>query len=196
MAEDQEMTAPQSNGTKEIGINKPTKFDGDRRKFRNFLQECTFYITVNETVYDTDAKKIAFILSHMTDKEALLWKQQYVDRHIIQEDGTVTWPLFKDFTTKLKEDFRYEDQIRNATNQLETIRQGKRTAEELVTEFKLLVGQARLTDETTSDNNHLIRLFQKALNPVLTMRILTTTEKVPTTIQDWYRKAIEFDGNY
>jgi hypothetical protein len=69
------MTVDTDSGrAKEIGINKPMKIDGNRKRFKNFIYECLFYLTVNEEVYDTDAKRISFILSFMTDKEELLWK--------------------------------------------------------------------------------------------------------------------------
>ena len=54
---------------------------------------------------------------------------------------------------------------------LQNIQQGKRTAEELITAFKLLVGQAELAAETDSDNQHLIKLFEPALNPKISDRI-------------------------
>ena len=73
-------------------------------------------------------------------------------------------------------------------NKLSLIKQGSRSAEELVTEFRLLVGQARLGNTSTSDHLHLIGLFRKALNPPLARKILFG-DVVPTTIQDWYSKA-------
>jgi hypothetical protein len=94
----------------------------------------------------------------MTEKEALLWKQQYTERTIFQ-NGKLVWPTFEQFATKLKKDFKYKEQIRDAMTLLKTIQQGKQPAEELITEFKLLVGQAGLMDETTFNNNYLIRLF-------------------------------------
>jgi hypothetical protein len=44
----------------------------------------------------------------MTEKEALLWKQQYTEKTIFQ-DGKIIWPTFEEFATKLKEDFKYEE---------------------------------------------------------------------------------------
>ena len=70
-----------------------------------------------------------------------------------------------------------------------------RTAEQVVTEFKQLIGQARLATRSMSDNIHLIGLFRKALNYSLTHKIIF--EKViPRTIKDWFKKAIQFDTNW
>jgi hypothetical protein len=59
---------------KEIGINKPTPFDGNRKKVESFLQKCKVYLQINKAIYTTDETKIAFILSFVNEKEALKWK--------------------------------------------------------------------------------------------------------------------------
>ena len=78
---------------------------------------------------------------------------------------------------------------------LKNLKQGKKTAEQIVTEFKQLIGQAGLTTRLTSDNIHLIGLFQKTLNYSLAHKIMFG-EVIPRTIDDWFKKAIQFDTNY
>ena len=78
---------------------------------------------------------------------------------------------------------------------LENLRQGKKTAKQVVTEFKQLIGQAGLTTRSASDNIHLIGLFRKALNHSLTDKIMFG-ETIPRTIEDWFEKAIQFDMSY
>ena len=50
---------------KEIMINKPTLFTGNRTRVRGFLQECLGYLQLNRHVYTSDEAKIAFILSFL-----------------------------------------------------------------------------------------------------------------------------------
>ena len=38
------------------------------------MQDCLLYLLVNRSTYNNDVKRIAFVLSHMTEKEAALWK--------------------------------------------------------------------------------------------------------------------------
>jgi hypothetical protein len=38
---------------------------------------------------------------------------------LFNANGNVVWPTFKQYTDNLKKDFRYDDQIQNATNKLE-----------------------------------------------------------------------------
>ena len=78
---------------------------------------------------------------------------------------------------------------------LENLRQGKKTAEQVVTEFKQLIGQAGLTTRSAFDNIHLIGLFRKTLNHPLAHKIMFG-ETIPRTIEDWFKKAIQFDMNY
>ena len=68
-------------------------------------------------------------------------------------------------------------------------------AEQVVTKFKQLIGQAGLTTRSTSNNIHLIGLFQKALNYSLAYKIMFS-EVIPRTINNWFEKAIQFDTNY
>jgi len=49
--------------TKELRINMPKPFDGTPGKLRNFLQECTLYLQLNDAVYTSDEAKIGYILS-------------------------------------------------------------------------------------------------------------------------------------
>ena len=54
------MAAPTSNGAKEIALNKSDLFNGDRDKFKEFLQSVEVYMDVNHEVYQNDLIKIAF----------------------------------------------------------------------------------------------------------------------------------------
>ena len=58
-----------------------------------------------------------------------------------------------------KEAFKAANQTGNAMNKLSLMKQGNRSVEELVTEFRLLVGQTGLGNTSPSDHLHLIRLF-------------------------------------
>ncbi|KDR77548.1 hypothetical protein GALMADRAFT_23199, partial [Galerina marginata CBS 339.88] len=179
---------------KEIGINKPTPFDGSRTKVKSFLQECALYLSINGNIYNSEPKKIAFILSYMTEKEAKQWREQFLSS-ITDKDGMITFPAQSEFREKLLRAFSPIDQTRDAMNKLELLRQGNKTAEELVTEFRLLVGQAGLGNQSTSDNLHLIQMFRKALKPQIANKILFS-DKVPTTFEDWVDRATQYNANY
>ena len=68
-------------------------------------------------------------------------------------------------------------------------------AEQVVTKFKQLIGQAGLMTRSTTGNIHLIGLFRKALNYSLTHKIMFG-KVIPRMIKDWFEKAIQFDTNW
>ena len=78
---------------------------------------------------------------------------------------------------------------------LENLKQGKKLVEQVVMEFKQLVGQAGLTTRSMSDNIHLIGLFREALNYAHAHKIMFG-QVISRTIDNWYEKAIQFDTNW
>src|SRR5271168_3267643 len=179
---------------REFGLNKPTPFDGDRKKITTFIQEVKIYLTVNRQVYTTDESKVAFVLSYFTEKEAIQWKELYVEQ-MTDEIGDLAFPTFKKFAEELVEAFKPADRTTEAMNGLMALKQGDRTAEELVMEFRHLAAQAGLGLKSSSDHIHMIGLFRKTLHPQLANQILFG-EIVPDTIEGWIVKAIQFDTNY
>ena len=75
------------------------------------------------------------------------------------------------------------------------LKQGKKTAEEVITEFRLLVAHAGYAVETPSDHLHLIEKLQSVLNPSLVKKIMLL-DTPPDSINDWVKKAIAIDGQY
>jgi hypothetical protein len=179
---------------KEYGIRKPKDFDGDRKGIQKFILNCRSYLQTNQHSYDTDESKVSFILSFMDDGEAGKWKENYL-LSILDATGSLTFPKIEDFMKILLKTFKPVNQERDATHQIDTLRQGKKTAEEVITEFRLLSNQAGYTMTTTSDHNHLIGKLQKVLNTNLVRRVLLL-DNVPITIDDWAEKAIQIDSNY
>jgi hypothetical protein len=84
------------------------------------------------------------------------------------------------------------DVVRDAMHKLRMLKQGTRSAEEMVTKFNLFCSQAGITQ---SGDVTLINLFQPALNKPLLEKILDS-EMVLTTINGWITKAIQLDNNY
>jgi macrodomain Ter protein organizer (MatP/YcbG family) len=75
------------------------------------------------------------------------------------------------------------------------LRQRKKTAEELITEFLQIVGQAGIDRKTLSDHLHLTKYFRKALELKLSRKILFSNN-VPKTIDRWMDRAIQYDMNW
>ena len=52
-----------------------TVFDGNKEKSALWFLQTGSAIKVNEHIYDTDEKKIIFVLSHMTKDTAAAWAE-------------------------------------------------------------------------------------------------------------------------
>ena len=63
---------------KEVKIKTPTKFKGEKDKVTKFIREVELYLHINKHIYDTDEKKIVFMLSFMTDIATAAWKEAYI----------------------------------------------------------------------------------------------------------------------
>ena len=142
--------------TKKYGLNKPMPFSSNRTKVKVFLQECLVYIDTNKEIYVTDKLKIGFVLSDMNEKEVKDWRELYLKS--IEDPATqkLVYPTFGAFLTKVHKASWSADQVQDAICKLENLKQRKKMAKQVVTEFKQLIGQAGLTTRSTSNNIHLI----------------------------------------
>ena len=89
---------------------------GGRTKIENFVQECNVYLNINDTIYDTDAAKIAFVLSFIMAGEAQKWKEQFICS--IMSNSRMTFPTFGVFMTKLQDAFKAVNPIDSAMQKL------------------------------------------------------------------------------
>ncbi|THH00136.1 hypothetical protein EW145_g7130 [Phellinidium pouzarii] len=58
---------------REAHISRPNNFDGDKGYACRFLSSCEAYLSLNEQVYNTDKRKIIFVLSFMLEKATGDW---------------------------------------------------------------------------------------------------------------------------
>ena len=87
----------------------------------------------------------------MNKKEALKWKLTFL-WSITNREGHLMFPTIKIFMEQIADYFNPTQQKQEAIHQLSLLKQGKKTAEEVITEFRLLVAHAGYSAETTSDH--------------------------------------------
>ena len=146
------------------------------------------YIQINNEIYDSDKKKIIFALSYMKEGTAALWKQNFWATEKL-DDRTAPW-TWKRFKDTLKASFTPPDRPGEALTLLVTERQGSRTADEFITDFKINASQSGPKEDLL-----LIKWFSAGLNPRLAKKI-RELENVPSTIQTWYDWASKLDLNF
>src|SRR5271155_1383078 len=182
------MASSNSSETKELRINPPTRFSGNRDDLDNFIQDCTLYLTLNRAVYETDEKQIIFMLSYMTEGTARAWKEAFV-RDVINSP-TNDFGSLKQFTVDLKKAFEASDSEGDARAKLRQLNQGKDSVDDYVAQFRILAGKARMTD-----NAALTEYFMEGINTGILQKIFAQ-EKLPATITEWYERTSRCDSHY
>src|SRR5271155_3796010 len=182
------MAPSHSNEMKELRINPPTHFTGNRDDLDNFMQDCTLYLTLNRAVYETDEKKIVFMLSYMTEGTARAWKEAFV-REVINSP-TNNFGSLKQFTVDLKKAFEASDSEGDARAKLRQLNQGKDSVDDYVAQFRILAGKARITD-----NAALTEYFMEGVNTGI-LRKIFAQEKLAATITEWYERTSRCDSHY
>ena len=128
---------------KEIQIAYPKTFNGKPKNLRKFLQDVTLYLQINEGTYDTDEKKIGFVLS-LLDGDALVWKEQFLNRQRAPFDQGFMLGTYSDYVQDMRNDFKDTDSKADALYELRSIQQGSNPIEIHNSRFKLLISQGEL----------------------------------------------------
>ena len=180
----------------ELRISIPEAFDSSYERSMHWLHAVQFYLLVNKAVYDTDKKQITFALSYITKGSALTWASTFCQSAI---SGTLfTLRTFADFITKFNTMFKHHDVTGNAISWLSTRCMQNNMKNNLyspflveyISTFKDHVALANI-----SDPNALIGYFSVGIPPPL-MRHIMSMDTVPSTIDDWYKKAIAFQTQW
>ena len=134
---------------KKTELNPPKIFTGKRTDLQRFLQDTFVFLTNNKEHYNNDDKKIAFVMSFMTEGDAALWKQEFISR-VIRESVTanreITFGTYKNFIESLEKSFQPYDAPGDALYAMKHLRLGEGTMEEHLAKFKLLMSQSGLSD--------------------------------------------------
>ena len=182
--------AAKMTDTKELRIAIPQPYKGERTKLNAFKRAVELYLEINKAVYAQDPQKIGFLLSLLQEGDVANWKEQWLDANLANL-STIKW---SDFLTDFTNAFKETDSAGNALWRIKHLKQGNRTAEDHVNEFKILVSAAGL--DTTQNKDIAVRdYFADTLNRPLLKRILEDP-KTPTDIAGWYEMAIKYDNQY
>jgi len=109
-------TKPRPQEAKELHINLPKPFNGNRSNLNRFIQDCAVYLKINRNVYDDDDKKIAFMLSLLDSREPAMWKEQFIKSTM--DGDEIDFLMYKEFLQLFKNTFKDVDQVNEAMNDL------------------------------------------------------------------------------
>ena len=109
---------------REIKLNMPSPFSGKREDLTKFWQDCCIFTSINDEIYNNNKRKIAFILSLLTKREAASWKEQFVGQAILnckKQGIPLDFGTFTVFETDLFEAFKPFDETGDAWAEIVTI---------------------------------------------------------------------------
>jgi Retrotransposon gag protein len=173
---------------REIKLCSPTPCSGDPDKTLKFLQELELYVTMNQSIYDTDAKKVIFALSFMKGGTASGWSKSFVSTAMTSTPANYgTWDAFKDLVKKA---FSPVDAEGKAHTDIKHLKQGSGPVDDYIAQFRILTSRCGI-----SDDKSLIEYSMDGLNIKLLEKVYMM-EKMPMTITTWYEAAAKFDGQY
>ena len=93
---------------KKTRLNPPKNFTGKRTDLHRFLQDTFIFLTINKEHYNNDNKKIAFVMSFMTDGDAALWKEEFIGKVIrdsVARGDDISFGSYKKFIESLEKSF-------------------------------------------------------------------------------------------
>ena len=147
------------------------------------------YLDVNEEIYNTDKKRIAFALSFMNEGDADSWKGQFLLS--ARKPSGLDLGTWAEFETDLTTAFKPYDAPGDALKKITALKMGESSIEDHIARYKVLLTKAGILEDTPS----AIDYFRRSLNVPLQRKLL----ELPTPPKDqkeWYEWAQWLDNNY
>ena len=140
--------------------------------------------------YNTDEKKIAFVLGLLDDGEAHTWRTNFLRG--ARQNGKFSFGSYKNFLQKLDDTFKRANEEQEALFQLHQMKQrNDETADQTITRFR---EQASLAGVSLTDNPLLaIDYLREVLNPRLVEKISLDVNE-PTTFEEWVKLVVKYDN--
>ena len=178
----------------ELQLGKLKAFNGSYETAISWIHSIQFYLAVNEKSYDTNAKKITFAVSYMTEGYTLTWADTFWEN---ATPGTaVTLRTWDDFLKKFQQTFKHQDMARNAIFWLSTHRMTKKNGKFTPSlESYISTFQNNTTHAGIMDHNILISFFATGI-PTPLMKWIISVDTIPDKIDNWYSKAIHFQNQW
>jgi len=166
-------------------VVKPQTFDRTPSKFSRFVGACKLYIRIRLRDLPVE-EQIQWVLSYVQRGSADIWKENVMKELETEE---IEFKLAGEFLAEIRKEFRRGDEELVKVAELKKIEQGKKTIEEFMQDFK------RTARGSSYKGHLLIEEFKQGMNGSI-RRKLMETEKQPSSIKQWFKRAIALDHNW
>ena len=178
-------TAMGSNLGPHMEMVKPAIFNGEAGRVGGFVTACRSYLRM-KIKEETVEEQIIWVLSYVQRGSVDIWKENIMEE---LESGEMEYESVEEFFTSLKREFGGEEEESIKTAELRRLEQGGKTMKEFVQVFKRVARGSRY------EGQPLVEEFKKGINGGI-MRNLMEAENPPTSIEQWYRRAMALDRNW
>jgi len=149
-----------------------------------FVNAARLYIRM-KIAEEAAVTQVAWMLLYIQGGIAEAWKDNLLNE-LTKEESEVE--SVEQLFTKIRNDFGETLEEERKIEQLRTIKQGGRTCDKYVQEFK------KVTRGSSYEGRSLIEKFKRGLNGAI-RRKLAEAEEPPTTIREWQERVVRLDRN-
>jgi len=167
-----------------VEVARSQVFSGKIEEVSVFVNAAQLYIRM-KMMEEVAATQVAWVLSYVQGGIAEAWKDNLLDE---LAKGKLEVDSAEQLFTKIRNNFGETSEEERKIEQLRTIKQGGRTYDEYVQEFK------KVTRGSSYEGRPLIEEFKQGLNKAI-RRKLAEVEEPPTTIGEWQERAVRLDRN-
>jgi len=177
--------ARESNMGSHMEVAKPAIFNGEAAKVGGFIMACRLFVRMKLRETSVE-EQVQWVLSYVQGGSADIWKENVMEE---LEAGEVKYESVEEFLTSLRKEFGGGEEESAKAAELRKLEQGGRIMEEFVQEFK------RAARESGYEGRLLMEEFKRGMNGGI-RRKLMESENLPTSIEQWYRRATALDRNW
>jgi len=174
-----------SNAGPSMEVAKLAIFNGEAGRVGGFITACRLYIKM-KLKGNTVEEQIQWVLTYVQGGSADVWKENVMEE---LESGEMEYETAEEFFTDLRKEFGGGEEESVKAAELRRMEQGGKTMEEYVQEFK------RAARGSGYEGRLLVEEFKREMNGGI-RRKLMEAENPPTSIEQWYRRAMALDRNW